>query len=476
MREKKILINYLLYIFLFIGICIVGISRPLAATIKAIYPTNNFSQNANNYLKLNESGTFGITNTNLTIQGQSYGFNFFIQENVVLNKTYTIVITFMADDLRSDFQNNYVHVNVGSGSTSSSVAIVSISRNNPTGYSTTLTIKFNPLTTGDYIQVSIISDGPPYAVLTGVSTYGIKNVSLDSSADSQDIINNQNQNTQDIINSQQSSSSLIINSQQSSASAIQDSINSLNDNFNTTIQCNNLYNGNNISVNGTFSTNNATNLGSMAFDVGTYTISLTNNLTNNSYIYIGPSGTILSGFRGPKTSFSVSTASTYNIWFIRTAGSYNNFTSNIKIEKGNSATTYCVYGSSSSVNKLDQQTNAINDLNDLVNSDNIDSSSASSFFSNFTDNTHGLSGVVSAPLVAINAMLNNQCSPLTATWKETTVSLPCGYDFWSRMTGFQQFLNIALDGLLCYRILVKIFKLVEKFKNPNDDRVEVMDL
>lgn len=473
MKEKKILMNYLLYFLVFIGICIIGISRPLAATIKAIYPTNNFSQNANNYLKLNESGTFGITNTNLTIQGQSYGFNFFMQENVVLNKTYTIVITFMADDLRSDFQNNYVHVNVGSGSTSASVAIVSITRNNPTGYSTTLTIKFNPLTTGDYIQVNIISDGPPYAVLTGVSTYGIKNVSLDSSQDTQDIINNQNQNTQDIINAQQSSSSLIINSQQSSASSIMENQNqNTQDLIDSQYSCNTqTLNLNNVDSNNTKYVNSSGNtVNSSALKLTNY-IRIVNNQSytiNLGYTMGNPAYCL---YDKDKVKISCTNYnSQQEITFNSGEAEYIRLSLRNESNRTHSLTGYICLKDS------EQQTNAINDLNDSVNSDDIDSSSASSFFSNFTDNTHGLSGVVSAPLVAINAMLNNQCSPLTATWKETTVSLPCGYDFWSRMTGFQQFLNIALDGLLCYRILVKIFKLVEKFKNPNDDRVEVMDL
>lgn len=115
-------------------------------------------------------------------------------------------------------------------------------------------------------------------------------------------------------------------------------------------------------------------------------------------------------------------------------------------------------------------------LTDTLKDDDVDTSQATDFFQNFNDNTHGLSGIISAPLNAINSMLNNQCSPLTATWKGKTISFECGYSFWQRLIGFQTFLNVALDGLLCYRILSKLFKLIEKLKNPNDDRVEVMDL
>lgn len=122
---------------------------------------------------------------------------------------------------------------------------------------------------------------------------------------------------------------------------------------------------------------------------------------------------------------------------------------------------------------------AIDDLDKNVTNSNVYGAedTAGNFFSDFdvTDNG-GISSIVTAPLVAIQAMLNNQCSPLTATYKGKQVSLPCGSSFWSNLGGIKTFLNIAIGGLLCYRIIVKLFKLIEDFKDPENDKVEVMNL
>lgn len=122
---------------------------------------------------------------------------------------------------------------------------------------------------------------------------------------------------------------------------------------------------------------------------------------------------------------------------------------------------------------------SINDLNNSLNNDNIEGSEgvANSFFDNFTDNDNGgISGIVTAPLVAINAMLNGTCTPLSTTFKGKEISLQCGTELWGRLTGLKEFLNVVLGGYICYRICIKLFKLIQNMKNPDNDRVEVMDL
>lgn len=131
------------------------------------------------------------------------------------------------------------------------------------------------------------------------------------------------------------------------------------------------------------------------------------------------------------------------------------------------------------INQNQQIINNGNQLNDNLTNDNVDGAtdSADSFFDSFTDNDNGgISGIVTAPLVAINAMLNGTCTPLTTTFKGKEISLQCGTQLWSRLSGLKDFLNVVLGGLLCYRICIKLFKLIQNMKNPDNDRVEVMDL
>lgn len=127
--------------------------------------------------------------------------------------------------------------------------------------------------------------------------------------------------------------------------------------------------------------------------------------------------------------------------------------------------------------KQDQTNQELKDLNDSLKDDSIDSEKSSGFFGNFsTTDNGGLSGIIKSPLVAINKMTQGTCTPLTASFKGKDISLPCGTEFWSSISEIKQFLNVVIGGLICYGILVKMYRLIERIKNPEDDRVEVMKL
>lgn len=131
------------------------------------------------------------------------------------------------------------------------------------------------------------------------------------------------------------------------------------------------------------------------------------------------------------------------------------------------------------INQNQQLIDSSNKTNDTLNDDNVDeaNSKASDFFNSFSDTDHGgISGIVKAPLVAFNSMLSNTCSPLTATYEGHEIALPCGTEFWSKFDALKRFINMTYGGILCYLIAVKLFKLVNNLKNPDNDNVEVMDL
>lgn len=125
--------------------------------------------------------------------------------------------------------------------------------------------------------------------------------------------------------------------------------------------------------------------------------------------------------------------------------------------------------------------NKIDDLNDSVTDDNVNSNTGKSFFDNFSDNTHGLSGIITAPLNIIQQIINvnpTNCQPLSTTYHNKTISLPCGAIFWGH-TGFSQFndfYNMVVGGLFCYLIVKDLFLTIEGMKDPDNDKVEVMDL
>lgn len=131
-------------------------------------------------------------------------------------------------------------------------------------------------------------------------------------------------------------------------------------------------------------------------------------------------------------------------------------------------------------NSNQEQTNEkLDDLNDtLSDSDTTGANNtAGGFFDSFNNEDNGgISGIITAPLVAINEMLSQTCVDLTGSYKGKEFSIPSGCDFWSRIPDVKNFLNVIEGGLLCYLIIRKMFYLVQRLKNPEDDRVEVMSL
>lgn len=101
----------------------------------------------------------------------------------------------------------------------------------------------------------------------------------------------------------------------------------------------NLYAGNEITINGTYSSNTSVNLGSRYLSEGTYTISLTNSLPNNSYIYLGANGSIATAIRN-KSTFTLTEEQNVPMRLVIKAGTYSNFTTKIMIEKGMVVTDY----------------------------------------------------------------------------------------------------------------------------------------
>lgn len=129
------------------------------------------------------------------------------------------------------------------------------------------------------------------------------------------------------------------------------------------------------------------------------------------------------------------------------------------------------------LNNTQQETNSkLEDLNKNLKSDEIDDNSG--FFSNFTSSDHGLAGIITSPLRAINK-LTSACQPVSFNVLEEPIELPCGDTlFWNKegVQSFRLIWNILVGGPILFLLLKKLFKVVENLKNPDDDRIEVLDL
>lgn len=134
-----------------------------------------------------------------------------------------------------------------------------------------------------------------------------------------------------------------------------------------------------------------------------------------------------------------------------------------------------------SSNDLNDMKNTQNDIKDSINNDNVDDSTntSSGFFNNFTTETFGLTSIITAPLNAINSIINSSCNNLVLPlpFVDKNLTLPCMNIIYSKhFKVFFDLYQIITTGLISYYIIVRIFNLVKDFKNPEHDEIEVVDL
>ena len=103
---------------------------------------------------------------------------------------------------------------------------------------------------------------------------------------------------------------------------------------------------------------------------------------------------------------------------------------------------------------------------------------ANNFFSNFNSDDHGLSGIITAPLSAINK-LSQSCVSLTLPLPNNVgnIELPCMDTLYSQyVPTILSLWHVVIYGILGYWIYKDIYRIVSNIKNPDDDKVEVLDL
>lgn len=214
-------------------------------------------------------------------------------------------------------------------------------------------------------------------------------------------------------------------------------------------------------------------------DVGDYTVHYSSNVTAGVMYYSFDNSTFT--YLKPDIYHTLSVKGKLYIRLQVSSKSEVDFTK-LMLAKGK-VSSFIEYGKQSCFNKLDdmndnqQKTNdKLDDLNSSLKNSDVDTNS--SFFSNFTTTDHGISGIITAPLRAINK-LTSACQPVTFSVLEEPIELPCGDTlFWNKegVQSFRLIWNILVGGPILFALLKKLFKVVESLKNPDDDRIEVMDL
>lgn len=142
---------------------------------------------------------------------------------------------------------------------------------------------------------------------------------------------------------------------------------------------------------------------------------------------------------------------------------------------------FAVFNSSeyNQLKEQDKTNEKLDNIDNTMKDDDIDTSGANSFFDDFDNKDHGgLSSIITSPLKAY-VKITAKCTPINMTILDKPITLPCGDTlFWnnSEISSFRIIWNILLGGPILYALLVKLFKTIERLKNPDDDRIEVAKL
>lgn len=121
----------------------------------------------------------------------------------------------------------------------------------------------------------------------------------------------------------------------------------------------------------------------------------------------------------------------------------------------------------------------IDSTNDILSNPNIDSGLGSDFFNNFSSQDFGLSQIITLPLTTIQSLANTSCVSLNIPipFTNSTIPLPCMTQVYQ--TYIPTIFNIwqvVSFGIIAYFICIDIVHLVKGFKDPDSDKVEVLDL
>lgn len=97
---------------------------------------------------------------------------------------------------------------------------------------------------------------------------------------------------------------------------------------------------------------------------------------------------------------------------------------------------------------------------------------------NFKDK-HGISSIIHTPIVFLESLNSKTCAPiqLTIPYINKNATINCMSDVYtSKFNGIYSLIVLAINSVLCYNLALSVVGYVKQAKNPDDDRIEVLDL
>lgn len=131
--------------------------------------------------------------------------------------------------------------------------------------------------------------------------------------------------------------------------------------------------------------------------------------------------------------------------------------------------------------EIKKQTEATKEQTDVIkDKDTSEAQTESSdFFKNFNSDAHGLSGIVTAPISFLQSLTAASCTPLKFELPivHNQVTLPCMKSIYQAHFGvFFSLWQLLTTGLISYNVCLNFYKKVRDLQNPNNDRIEVLNL
>lgn len=119
--------------------------------------------------------------------------------------------------------------------------------------------------------------------------------------------------------------------------------------------------------------------------------------------------------------------------------------------------------------------------NDILNNTDISDSKnkGANFFKNYNENSHGLSGVITAPLKFLQSLTGSKCTPLKfqLPFVHNEVELQCMKSIYQTHFGvFYTLWQTITTGLIAYTVCLNFYKKIRDLQNPNNDKIEVLNL
>ena len=497
--------NYKILFFLFI-IFLVPNTYALDYNVTNTITSPVAPSNEGTYTGVEQNGATSSWNVNTRYQGTLQRIRFNIPKPSSIegdcywsNMTYKITMNMATNDWRNRFGTvRVVPYSSYSGNWSNGkVTFVSMKK-----IYFTFKIPSSYTSCNDFVYIDLPSNAT-FTPFTGDTNWNLQSIILSDEVSSgggssggstptptpdntDKIIDNQKQNTQDIINNNNNNTSDIIENNNNNTQEIKDTI---QDNLNNCRNSYNIINPDNLTTGG-ISTETG-ELGYGFFIITSDYIPIDNDNTHYSFrynTYASPQIVVFKygsthNFLGfdviDNSSGSLSIASNVKFLRLRFSGDFDN-SFNFQAEPGPTVHPYEQFGSKVCSSKIDDVSNSVNDVNNSINNSNIENGVGNSFFDNFSNNMHGLSSIITIPLSSIQSLADSQCTPLHFPIPFTNnkyLDVPCMTEIYQQhIPTLLTLIQTCWYGILAYKVLVNIFGIVKGFKDPDSDKIEVMDL